>query len=334
MFLDTSSETPHDTLSEVLTAIRVAGGMFFRVRLSPPYAVSSLRAGDIAATFAPGAVRILPFHLVTRGPIWVEVEGVAEASRLEEGDVIVLPRGAAHSLTDRPGSPPIPVFDLEDHMEGLPPTLVWGGDGQPAEALCGFFQTEGRLFNPLVDALPDVLVVHRGDPGADWLATTLRRTYGELAQQRPGGAALARRLTESLFVEVIQRHLADHGAAGWFGALADPVAGPALARIHADPARHWSVEDLATEIGVSRTVLADRFAATVGLSPIRYLTSWRLELAGQRLLETHDSVAEVALAVGYESEAAFNRAFKRMTGQPPAAWRRSQRNAAAAPLGA
>lgn len=299
--------------------------MFFRVRLSPPYSVASLAADDVASQYAPGAVRVLPFHLVTRGPIWFEVDGAHEPLRLDEGDVIVLPRGATHSLTDRPGSPAIPVSSLEDHMEGSPPTLVWGGPGPPSEALCGFFQTEGRLFNPLVDALPDVLVVHRGDPGADWLASTLQRTYGELAEHRPGGAALARRLTESLFVEVIQRHLSQHADEGWFAALHDPVAGPALARIHTDPARRWSVEELASEVGVSRTVLADRFAATVGQSPIRYLTAWRLEIAGQRLLETHDSVAEVALAVGYESEAAFNRAFKRFTGQPPAAWRRAQR---------
>lgn len=325
MFLTPSSEMPRDTLSDVLAAIRIAGGMFFRVRLSPPYSVASLGADDVAATYAPAAARILPFHLVTRGTMWFEVQGVRDPLQLEQGDVILLPRGAAHSLTDRPGSPSISVTQLGDHLNGSPPTLVWGGSGEFSEALCGFFQTEGRLFNPLVDALPDVLVVHRGDPGADWLASTLQRTYGELAERRPGGAALASRLTESLFVEVIQRHLADHGGDGWFAALRDPVAGPALACIHASPGQRWSVEDLASEVGVSRTVLADRFTATVGQSPIRYLTAWRLELAGQRLLETQDSIAEVALAVGYESEAAFNRAFKRFTGQPPAAWRRAQR---------
>ncbi|MGE3792676.1 MAG: cupin domain-containing protein [Dehalococcoidia bacterium] len=325
MFLDTSSAIQRDTLSEVLGAIRVAGGLFFRVQLSPPYSVASLGADHVAAKYAPGAVRVLPFHLVTRGPIWFEVDGLSEPFRLEEGDVIVLPRGAEHTLTDRPGTPSVPIAALDDHLDGFPPTLVWGGPGQATEALCGFFQTEGRIFNPLVDALPDVLVVHRGDPGADWLASTLRRTYGELAAGRPGGAALARRLTESLFVEVVQRHLAGAAGAGWFAALADPVAGPVLALIHGQPDRRWSVDALASEVGVSRTVLADRFAASVGQSPIRYLTAWRLELAGQRLLETRDSVAEVACAVGYESEAAFNRAFKRFTGQPPAAWRRAQR---------
>ncbi|MEZ4552982.1 MAG: AraC family transcriptional regulator [Dehalococcoidia bacterium] len=316
---------PRDTLSEVLGAIRVAGGLFFRVHLSSPYAVTTLDASDVAARYAPGAVRVLPFHLVTRGSIWFEAPGVADPVCLEAGDVIVFPRGTEHTLTDRPGTPPVPVTALDDHFDGSPPTLVWGGPGQPNEALCGFFQTGGRIFNPLVDALPDVLVVRRGDPGADWLVSTLQRTYGELAENRPGGAALASRLTESLFVDVIQRYVRSHDGGGWFAALADPVSGPALARIHGDPARHWSVEDLASEIGVSRTVLADRFAATVGLSPIRYLTSWRLELAGQRLLETRDSVAEVAYAVGYESEAAFNRAFKRFAGQPPAAWRRGRR---------
>lgn len=327
MFLDTSSEMPADTLSDVLGAIRIAGGMFFRVRLSPPYSVATRAVEDAQSTYAPGSVRFLPFHLVTRGPIWFEVDGIEEPLRLDEGDVIVLPRGAAHSLTDRPGTPAIPVDELHDHLNGTPPTLVWGGDGEPSEALCGFFQTDGRIFNPLVDALPDVLVVHRGDPDADWLASTLQRTYGELAERRPGGAALASRLTESLFVEIIQRHLAEGSGEGWFAALNDSVAGPVLARIHADPARHWSVDELAADIGVSRSVLADRFQAVVGHSPIRYLTAWRLELAGRRLLESRDSIAEIALAAGYESEAAFNRAFKRVTGQPPAAWRRAQRTA-------
>lgn len=333
MILDAPSEVRHDTLSDVLSAVRVAGGMFFRARFSAPYAVSSPATSELIAAYAPGAVYLLPFHLVTSGPMWFVVDGVRDPLCLETGDILVVPRGASHHVTDEPGRPPIALETISGRIEGTPPTLAWGGAGTLCEALCGFFQLDGRLFNPLLEALPDVFVVRHEEDEAGWMTSSLQRAYNELAEHRPGGAALVSRLTESLFVEVIQRYVRAQGSEGWFAALRDPVAGPALALIHAASARHWSVEELASEVGVSRTVLADRFTATVGQSPIRYLTSWRLEVAGQRLLDTHDSVAEVALAVGYESEAAFNRAFKRFTGQPPAAWRRAQRTASSSLAG-
>jgi AraC-like DNA-binding protein len=252
---------------------------------------------------------------------------------LEDGDIIVYPHGAPHSLTHRPGTRAIPVGELQEYVHGFPPTLEWGGAGERGEALCGFFQTDGRLFNPLVDALPEVLVVRRDDEGSPWLAATLERTFSETLTERPGGAALVGRLTELLFVDVVQRYLEQGGGGrGLLAGLGDAVVAAALALIHRSPERHWSLEELAAAVGASRSMLTERFTELLGLSPIRYLTAWRMELAGQRLLGSADPIAEIAAAAGYESEAAFNRAFKRHAGEPPATWRRRLR-AAAAPVG-
>lgn len=328
--LDQESEPAADTLSGVLRSIRISGGMFLRVRLRAPYGVTSSSVEDLIRSFAPGAPRLLPFHIVTRGPVWFETEG-ARPVCLDAGDVIVLPRGNIHHLVDRPGRDPIPADDLQHAWEGYPPTLVWGGGGPQIEAMCGFFQTEGRLFNPLVEALPEVLVVRREGDGPSWLASTLERAYAETSARRPGSDALMSRMTELLFIDVIQRHFEQvrregaSDASNWFVALTDPVVGDALAQIHREPGRDWSLQGLATSVGASRSALAERFTGVVGMSPMRYLASWRMELAGQRMLGTPEAIGEIALAVGYESEAAFNRAFKRHAGEPPAAWRRRHR---------
>lgn len=310
-----------DALSDVLRTFHLTGGMFFRVRLRAPYAVAAMGVRDMIEQYAPGVAHMLPFHLVTRGQMWFEVDG-SEPVLVEENDIIVLPHGADHSLTDRPGSPAIAVADLGFAIDGFPETLEWGGGGETAEAMCGFFHCNGRLFNPLLDALPEVVVIRHDSERAPWLAAMLKQAFDETIETRPGGAALIARLTELLFLEMVQQYLEDNDHRGWLGALNDPIAGAALSVLHAHPERAWTLETIAREVGTSRSVLAERFAAAVGLSPIRYLSAWRMELAAKRLEETSDSIPEVAAAIGYDSEAAFNRAFKRHTGEPPAAWRR------------
>ncbi|MEZ4503751.1 MAG: AraC family transcriptional regulator [Dehalococcoidia bacterium] len=320
---------PTDALSEVLRAVRLSGSMFFRLRLRSPFAVTALGVQEVIDQFAPEARQVLPFHLVTRGPIWADIEGVSTPLRLDEGDIVVLPRGATHSLTDRPGTPPTSVTELRSSISGNPPTLVWGGTGDPSEALCGFFHYRSRLFDPLLNALPEVLVIRHDPERSPWLTATLEHTFNESLAQRAGGDAMVSRLVELLFLEVVQRYLEDGDGTGWFAALNDPIVGAALSHLHAEPERPWTLEALSHEVGASRSTLSERFTETVGLSPIRYLTEWRMELAAQRLEQTRDSVAEVATAVGYDSEAAFSRAFKRHTGEPPAAWRRRQHATAA-----
>jgi AraC-like DNA-binding protein len=298
--------------------------MFFRLRLRAPYAITALDADTMLQTFAPQADHILPFHLVTEGPIWIDIAG-HDSVVLEKGDIIVLPHGAEHVLSHPPGGTPVPVTSLKDMVEGSPPTLVLGGPGPEGRALCGFFHCTGRLFNPLMDALPEVVVIRQDPDRSPWLIATLERTFDETLEGRAGGAALVERLTGLLFMEVVQRYLEENTGGGWLAGLSDPVVGKALQLLHDRPGRSWTVEELGKRVGVSRSVLAERFAEIVGLSPIKYLTAWRMELAAARLLESSDRIAEIAFDVGYESEAAFSRAFKRHVGHPPAQWRKARR---------
>ena len=219
---------------------------------------------------------------------------------------------------------------MQHAFSGPLPTLQWGGDGPVAEALCGFFHTSSQLFNPLIDALPDVLVIPHEPDAESPVASKLKRAFEDTFAERPGAAALMERLTELLFLEIAQRHLADGQSSGLIGGLSDPLVAEALRLIHAEPSRHWTLKMLSEAVGASRSVLSERFTSLVGLSPIRYLSAWRMELAAQRLSEPQDPIAEIATAIGYKSEAAFNRAFKRHAGDPPGNWRRQR--AAAVPV--
>ena len=316
----------NDTISDAMRAVRLTGALFFRVQLRPPYSVTALGVDEMVKQLAPHAREMIPFHLVTSGPIWFEVSG-AEPVLLTDGDIIVMPHGSPHNLTDRPGSPPIPVGELQHAFSGPLPTLQWGGDGPETEAMCGFFHTNSQLFNPLIDALPDVLVIpHDPDAGSS-VASMLKRSFEDTFAERPGAAALMERLTELLFLEIAQRHLASGQSNGLIGGLSDPLVADTLRLIHAEPSRHWTLDMLSEAVSASRSMLSERFTGLVGISPIRYLNAWRMELAAQRLSETQDSIAEIAAGAGYESEAAFNRAFKRHAGDPPGNWRRQRRAA-------
>jgi AraC-like DNA-binding protein len=317
-----TTDTSIDALSDALRAIRVSGSLFFRVELRAPFAVFAAENQDLILNFGRGADYVLPFHLVTEGSLWFEVPG-EEPVQLGAQDLLFLPRGTTHALMDRPGRQAVPVATLEHKVVGR--TMKHGGDGPVAGVLCGFFRCTRKLFNPLLDALPTVMVIRHDAERTEWLGTTLERAFREDLSGRPGKAALVERLTEMLFVEVVQSWLAEHGGDGWLAGLSDPVVGPALALLHADPAHPWMVESLAQRVGVSRTVLAERFRAVTGDSIIRYLTRWRMELAADLLLTTDRSVAAIAAEVGYQSEAALNRAFKVHLGEPPASWRRARR---------
>ena len=316
----------NDAISDAMRALRLKGALFFRVQLRPPYSVTSVGVEQMLMEHAPEAREMLPFHLVTRGPIWFEVAG-AEPVLLNDGDIIVMPHGASHSLMDRPGSPPVPIDELEHAFSGPTPTLRWGGEGPEVEALCGFFHTSSQLFNPLIESLPEVLVIRHDPENESGVASMLQGSFEETFYGRPGAAALMERLTELLFLEIVQRHLADGESSGLIGGLSDPVVADALRLIHAEPGRHWTLELLSEAVGASRSMLSERFTSLVGLSPIRYLSAWRMELAAQRLSETQDTIAQIAADVGYESEAAFNRAFKRHAGDPPGNWRRQHHGA-------
>jgi AraC-like DNA-binding protein len=229
-----------------------------------------------------------------------------------------------------------------------PPRLSFGGGGHTSRFVCGYLNCDQR-FSPLVEALPTMLLVRSRDDysaidGIDaggsqpttvpqgsrtWLGTTLKFTVNEARTGRPGNAAMLGRLTELMFVEILREYMqrlpADQG--GWLAGLNDPYVGKALRLMHANPARDWTVDDLGREVGVSRSVLAQRFTDLVGDAPMRYLANWRMQLAKQMMRDGAPNIQDVATRVGYDSEAAFNRAFKRATGSPPAAWRKGAQSA-------
>jgi AraC-like DNA-binding protein len=281
------------------------------------------------------------------GDCWIALDGLSPL-HLEAGDVLIFPRGDSHIMGSTLSLHPTPLGALLPALpfEGIP-LIEEGGGGLATRFICGYLQCDQR-FNPLVGTLPALLLVrgrssdghalisaqgHRGLPAAsvvpieagDWLTTTLRHTVEETDALRPGHAVMLGRLAEILFVEVLRLYMQQLPATqqGWLAGVQDPIVGQTLRLLHAHPERAWTVEDLASAVAVSRSTLADRFTLLVGEPPMRYLATWRIQLAQSLLRQSNMTIAEVALRIGYESEAAFNRAFKRHVGQPPAAWRAS-----------
>ena len=316
-----------DVLSDVLRSVRLTGAVYFDFELSSPWVAEAPPSHEIAAIVMPGAQRVIEYHLIARGACWGNVVGEPPI-RLKEGDLIVLPQGDAHVLSSAPGmraSPDMSVFVRP--TTPLPLVYERGGGGPDrTRIVCCFLGCDERPFNPLLTALPRT--IHLSGAGNDaasgWLATLLKIAVRESGSARAGRDNILARMSELMFVEAIRRYIETLPPAqtGWFAGLRDPVVGQALAALHGEPATAWTVESLARAVGVSRSVLADRFAEMVGQPPMQYLALWRMQLASRLLLEG-EPVAEVAAAVGYESEAAFSRAFKKLVGEAPATWRRA-----------
>lgn len=323
-----------DPLTDVLATVRLTGAVFFAIEGAAPWAAEAPAASAIAGLVMPGVDHVVEFHAVTRGHCLCGIVGEAPA-RLEAGDVICFPHGDPHVLSSAPGlrAPPTEVATIQRAVRAGRPLPVRLGEG-PAEAhvVCGFLGCDARPFNPLLSALPRVLrASDRGAPGG-WLSTFMEVAEAEARTPRPGGEGVLARLSELMFVEVIRRHLEalPPDRAGWLAGLRDPHVGRALAALHARPGDAWTLEALGREAGLSRSALAERFAALVGEPPIQYLARWRMQVAAGLLATTHAGVADIGARVGYGSEAAFTRAFRKQAGVPPAAWRRRSRG----PLGA
>jgi AraC family transcriptional regulator, alkane utilization regulator len=338
-----------DVLSDTLRVVRLAGALFLNAQIRGPWAIVSPPADQFARYLGLPTDCVALFHMLVEGDCWVSVEGYAPA-RLWAGDVIIFPRADQHVLGSALSLRPQPMATLmpPGPLEGIA-QIEAGRSGQATRFVCGFLHCDQR-FNPLIGALPGLLVVRTYSPSdqpiapapargrdlapaadvlpiepGDWLTVTLRHAIEEAESLRPGHAVMLGRLTEILFVEVLRRYMQQLPIAqrGWLAGVRDPVVGQSLRLLHAHPERDWTVEELASEVAVSRSTLADRFALLVGEPPMRYLAAWRIQLAQSLLRQSHLSIAEVALRVGYEAEAAFHRAFKRHVGQPPAAWRAS-----------
>jgi AraC-like DNA-binding protein len=314
-----------DALSDVLRLVRLTGAVFLHGELSAPWGVCAPSAAESTTALMPGAEHLVYYHLVTEGSCVATVAG-ADPVPLAAGDVVLLPHGDPHVMSSSPDVTAVPAWEVySPPPPGDVVGLRCGGGGEVTGLVCGFLACEKGPCNPLLDALPPILRVNvRSDPTSAWIETSLTFGAREAAAQRAGGTTVLAKLSELLFVEGVRRYVESLPAdqTGWLAGLRNRFVGRALALLHARPAHAWSVEELAREVGLSRSALADRFTDLLGQPPMQYLTRWRLQLAAQKLRSGQASVARIAEEVGYESEAAFNRAFKREIGAPPAAWRR------------
>jgi AraC-like DNA-binding protein len=321
-----------DVLSDVLRAVRLTGAVYFDFELSSPWVAEAPPSREIAGKVMPGAQRVIEYHLIARGACWGHAVG-QEPFRLREGDLIVFPQGDAHVLSSAPGMRAAPDMSVFARPSAALPIVYELGGGGPdrARVICGFLGCDERPYNPLLTALPNVIHLSAAGPHATtgWLTTLLNIAVKESGSERAGGENVLARLSELMFVEAIRQYLETLPPAqtGWLAGLRDPVVGQALAALHGEASEAWTVERLARLVGLSRSVLAERFTELVGHPPMQYLALWRMQLAS-RLLAEGGQVAAVAGAVGYESEAAFSRAFKKLVGQAPATWRRQTAPAA------
>jgi AraC-like DNA-binding protein len=319
-----------DALSEALRNMRVTGSLFLNGAFSAPWGYATPPVAAFAPLLAPGTEHLVLFHLVTAGGATARV-GDREVT-LEAGEIIVIPHGDAHELWNGRNA------ELADAQALLPRILSGslavergGGGGALTEFVCGYFGCERYAERLFLAGLPPLFKVRlRDDAAGQWLESAILHSVTPDEDGRAGRAAFRAKLSEALFIETLCRYMEElpPEQSGWLAAARDEVAGNALALLHRDPARAWTLEDLAEAAGTSRTVLAERFTRFLGEPPLTYLARWRLQLAA-RLLETTDQkVLKVALDVGYESEAAFNRAFKRQFDLPPGQYRRAARDSA------
>jgi AraC-like DNA-binding protein len=320
-----------DALSDVLRTVRLTGAMFFDVVAMAPWAVESPPRERILPEILPGAEHLIAYHVVTEGKCFANVLG-GESIPIEAGEVIVFTKGDPHVMSSGPGMRPDPAppdFLAAASAGQLPLFINYGGEGAAsAKFVCGYLACDARPFNPLLDNLPPVIKANDPrDSGVGWLGQFIRFAMMESADKRAGGESVLAKLSELMFIEVVRRHLEGlpPEQAGWLAGLRDPFVGKALSLLHGRPAQNWTIEDLAKQAGLSRSVLAERFTDLVGTPPMQYLAKWRMQIASGLLSEGSANLATVANEIGYESEAAFSRAFKKMVGMPPSIWRRRVR---------
>ena len=320
-----------DVLSEVLSAVRLTGSVFFDVSATSPWVAEAPPSAQIADAVTPGAQHAIEYHVVTRGSCWITiVDGATfDPIRLQEGDIAVIPHGEPHVVSSAPGmraNVDLASYGRPKDDSALPFKLRTGGEGAiEAHLICGFFTCDVRPFNPLLEALPRFMRIGRGTSAATdaLLENFLRLASSENTEKRAGAQSVLNKLSELLFIEAIRTFMDRLSSTniGWLSGLRDPLVGRTLSLLHAQPARSWTLDEIAAATGTSRSALVGRFTQVMGYPPIQYLTRWRMQLAAKRLRERGAKIAGVAQEVGYESEAAFSRAFKRFSGQAPSEWR-------------
>jgi AraC-like DNA-binding protein len=313
-----------DPLTDALRQLRLEGAIFLRAEYRDPWSYRSNTGPKTAHMLRPGTDRVLLFHVVASGTCWVSV-GEGDRHWARAGDVIVLPYGDQHTMG---GVGDAEAVALDSIMQAPPwtrmPVIRHGTEGEQTDVVCGFLHSQDVLFDPVLRVFPPVFVVRPPEgPAADWVHANVAYALTQAEASPLGPDAVPTRLPELLLTEVLRLHLASAPAidTGWVAALHDPVLQPALAALHADPQRRWTVPALAAASASSRSLLDQRFREVLGRSPIRYLTEWRMHLAEDLLATTDLGVGAIARRVGYDAEEAFSRAFKRSHGRSPAPWR-------------
>jgi AraC-like DNA-binding protein len=328
----------HDTLSDLLRTVRLRGAVFYYVSCGDNWSAEAPPGREIAEAVMPGAEHVMEYHMIAKGSGWAATSGLPPV-KLAAGDVVMFPQGDAHTMSSAPGVQPhrleadwiyatqqVPKpMPIAYHRGVVVPGSILPGAEAETVLVCGFLGCDLRPFNPLVAALPRMLHLPAERTSA-WISRVIAQAAEESAQRRPGADAVLERLSEMMFVDSARRYLdaLPEDARGWLAGLRDRYVGRALALLHERPAHDWTIDELGREVGLSRSALHERFVQYVGQPPMQYLANWRVQVGSRLLRGTHRTVAAIAQEVGYESEAAFCRAFKRLVGSPPATWRRSQ----------
>lgn len=327
-----------DLLSDVLRSVRLRGAVYFHVSGNSRWAAEAPPSREIAAAVLPGSEHVIEFHAVISGGCWAAAVGDAPV-RLGAGDLVLFPQGDPHVISSAPGmrAPPEPGGYFARQSERLPFVLHLDAretciasareESPDTTLVCGFLGCDLRPFNPLIASLPRLMHLTSG-VDLHWTVQCMRQAAVEASDPRPGGSAMLERLSEMLFIDAVRQYLAalPEDSSGWLAGVRDRYVGRALALMHADPAEDWTVAELGRRVGLSRSSFHARFADLIGQTPMQYLASWRMQAAAALLRDTAATIATVAADVGYESEASFSRAFKRLVGKPPAAWRQQSRH--------
>lgn len=323
-----------DALSELLRVVKLSGAMFFKSTCSAPWCLNAPPSKALLPYIRGKGTHVIEFHHLIEGTAYVHLGG--EVTPLSAGDIVMVPHGDPHVMGAGTGGKPIDgSVALPALSTGQLAMGTFGGGGAVTDFVCGYFACDAELIKPVLAGLPRVLRINLRTEGADdWLGNTIRHALMQAASNSPGSDVILAHLAEVMFVEALRRYLLSlpEGRTGWLAGARDPTVGRALAALHRAPSQCWTLDSLAQEAGISRSVLTEKFACILGQPPMAYLTDWRLELAAEALRSTSHSVQRVALEVGYESEAAFNRAFKRRFSVPPARYRRAARDDEAARL--
>ncbi len=314
-----------DAFSEILTAVKLKGAMFFRAEFSSPWGMTSPASRELTRALAPGAPHLVIYHLVIEGKAMARAQG-GKALELGPGDIVIFPHGDAHQLlSDEKARTDLAPAIIEKIVTRDLRPLRAGGGGPNTRFVCGYMACDPFLCRPILQGLPAVLKINiRADRSGQWLENSILHLVEEAASEQAGSDAMLAKLSEALFVDTLRRYMAGlpEEQTGWLAGARDPIVGRSLAILHSRVKDPWTIAGLAKEVGLSRSSLVERFSRFLSIPPMTYLTRWRLQLAARALTTTPRGVADICADVGYESEAAFNRAFKREFGTPPARYRR------------